>query len=51
MQDKLDYKENSLISSGEMVLMQTANTDIKILKVGSDRKRESFLIQVVKEPT
>ena len=42
MQDKVIYTENGLISSGEMVLMQTAKTDIK--NPESDIKQETRIL-------
>ena len=42
VQDEVVYTENSLISSGEMVLMQTAKTDIK--NPESDIKQETRIL-------
>ena len=42
VQDEVVYTKNSLISSGEMVLMQTAKTDIK--NPESDIKQETRIL-------
>ena len=42
IQDEVVYTENSLISSGEMVLMQTAKADIK--NPESDIKQETCIL-------